>query len=151
MKILEENVNLDLQHICSWLYANKLSSNTLECKYMIIGSKFSLSHKNYITNINILGHNIERVDQIEELGVTIDDQLKWDQHVDKLCKKLSSTLLSMRQVKFLSKSSLLTIYRSLVESRLRYCNIVWGNCGISLFNKLQHLQNRPISSCINLT
>ena len=111
---------------------------------MIIGSKFSLSHINYIPNIDILGHNIERVDQIEQLGVTIDDQLKWDKHVDKLCKKLSSALFSMRQVKFLSKPSLPTIYRSLVESRLRYCNVVWGNCGTSLINKLQHLQNRAV-------
>ena len=108
---------------------------------MIIGSKFSLSRINYIPNINILGHNIERVDQIEQLCVTIDDQLKWDKHVDKLCKKLSSTLFSMRQVKLMSKSSLPTLYRSLVESGLRSCNIVWGNCGTSLINKLQHLQN----------
>ena len=42
---------------------------------MFIGSKFSQSHINYIPNINILGHNIERGDQIEQLGVTIDDQL----------------------------------------------------------------------------
>ena len=42
------------------------------------------------------------------------------------------------------KSSLLTIYRSLVESRLRYCNVVWGNCGTSLINKLQQLQNRAV-------
>ena len=61
-----------------------------------------------------------------------------------VCKKLSSALFSMRQVKFLPKSSLLTIYRSLVESRLRYCNVVWGNCGTSLINKLQHLQNRAV-------
>ena len=144
MKTLEENVNLDLQYVCSWLHANKLRSNTLKCKYMIIGSKFSLPHINYIPNINILGHNIERVDQIEQLGVTVDDQLKQDKHVDKLCKKLSSALFSMRQVKFLPKSSLLTIYRSLVESRLRYCNVIWGNCGTSLINKLQHLQNRAV-------
>ena len=31
-----------------------------------------------------------------------------------------------------------------MESRLRYCNVVWGNCGTSLINKLQHLQNRAI-------
>ena len=54
---------------------------------MIIGSRFNLSHINHIPDINILGHNIERVDQIEQLGVTIDDQLKWDKHTDKLCKK----------------------------------------------------------------
>ena len=111
---------------------------------MIIGSSHNLSYINYILNINIQGHSVERVDQFEQLGVTIDDQLKWDKHVDKLCKKLSSALFSIRQVKFLPKSSLLTLYRSLVESRLRYCNVVWGNCGISLKNKLQHLQNRAV-------
>ena len=87
MKVLEENVNLDLQHVCSWLHANKLNLNTLKCKYMIIRSKFSVSCISYIPNINILGHNTERVNQIEHLGVTIDDQLKWDKQVDKLCKK----------------------------------------------------------------
>ena len=68
MKILEENVNLDLQHVCYWLHANKLSLNTLKCRYMVIESKFNLSHINHIPNINILGQNIERVDQIEQLG-----------------------------------------------------------------------------------
>ena len=86
-RTLEENVNLDLQHVCSWLHANKLTLNTLKCKYMIIGSSYNLSHINYIPNINIQGHSIEKVDQFEQLGVTIDDQLKWDKHVDKLCKK----------------------------------------------------------------
>ena len=71
---------------------------------MTIGSSHKLSHINYIPNINIQGHSIDRADQFEQLGVTIDDQLKWDKHVDKLCKKLSSALFSIRQVKFLPKS-----------------------------------------------
>ena len=33
---------------------------------------------------------------------------------------------------------------SLVESRLRCCNVVWGNYGTSLINRLQHLQNRAV-------
>ena len=37
LKILEENANQDLQHVYSWLQADKLSINTLKCKYMIIG------------------------------------------------------------------------------------------------------------------
>ena len=144
LKMLEENVNLDLQHVCCWLQANKLSLNTVKCKYMIIGSQCNLSHMNYIPDINILGHKIERVFYIDQLGVTIDDQLKWDKHVDKLCKKLSLALFSMKQVKFLPIASRLTLYRSLVETRLRYFNVVWGNCGTTLINKLQHLQNRAI-------
>ena len=73
--MLEENVNLDLQHVCCWLQANKLSINAVKCKYMIIESQYNLSHMNYIPDINILGHKIERVFYIDQLGVTIDDQL----------------------------------------------------------------------------
>ena len=98
IKILKENVNSDLQHVCCWLQANKLSLNTVKCKYMIIGSQCNLSHVNYIPDINIPGHKIERAYQIDQLCVTIDDQLKWNKHVDKLCEKLSSALFSLKQV-----------------------------------------------------
>ena len=111
---------------------------------MIIGSQYNLSHMNYIPNINILCHRIERVYHIDQLGVTIDDQLKWDKQVDKLCKKLSSAWFSIKQVKFLPIASRLRLYRSLVETRLKYCSVVWGNCGTTLRNKLQHLQNSAI-------
>ena len=35
-----------------------------------------------------------------------------------------------------------TLYRSLVECHFRYGDIVWGNCGETLLNKLQKIQNR---------
>ena len=35
-----------------------------------------------------------------------------------------------------------TLYHSLVESRLRCCNTVLGNCGTSLKDQLQRLQDR---------
>ena len=47
-----------------------------------------------------------------------------------------------KNVNFLPCKILITLYQSLVESRLRYCNTVWGNCGLTLKNKLQSLQNR---------
>ena len=47
-----------------------------------------------------------------------------------------------KNVNFLPRKTLITLYQSLVESRLRYCNTVWDNCGLTLKNKLQSLQNR---------
>ena len=41
---------------------------------------------------------------------------------------------------FIPKESLLTLYRTLVEPYLRYCNIVWGQCNETLKDKLQTLQ-----------
>ena len=82
--------------------------------------------------------------EFDQLRVTVDDKLNWSRHIEKLYKKLSSAQFSIKQIKFLPKSSLVTTYRSLVESRLHYCNVVWGNCGSPLTEKLQRLQNRAI-------
>ena len=143
LKLLEENANQELlKHVCSWLQANKLGVNTLKCKYMIIGSQYNLSCENYIPDIKLLGKSVERVYEFDQLGVSTDDKLNWSRHIEKLHKKLSSALFSTKQVKFLQTSSLVTTYRSLVESRLLYCNVVWGNCGSSFIEKLQCIQNR---------
>ena len=111
---------------------------------MIIASPYNLSHENYIPDVKIPGKNVERVHEFDQLGVTADDKLNWSRHIEKLYRKLSLALFSIKQIKFLPKSSLVTTYRSLVESRLRYCNVVWGNCSSPLIEKLQCLQNRAI-------
>ena len=79
LKILEENANQDqdLQHVCSWLQASKLSINTLKCKDMIIGSPYNLSRENYIPDIKILGKSVERVYEFDQLGATVNDKLNW--------------------------------------------------------------------------
>ena len=40
------------------------------------------------------------------------------------------------------QSTLPNIYNSLVQSHFDFCSPVWGNCGKTLFNKLQKHQNR---------
>ena len=40
------------------------------------------------------------------------------------------------------QSTLLNIFNSLVQSHFDYWSLVWGNCGKTLSNKLQKLQNR---------
>ena len=39
------------------------------------------------------------------------------------------------------QSTLLNIYNSLVQPHFDYYSLVWGNCGKTLSNKLQKLQN----------
>ena len=40
------------------------------------------------------------------------------------------------------QATLQLIYQPLIQPHFDYCNIVWGNCGITLRNKVQKLQNR---------
>ena len=41
------------------------------------------------------------------------------------------------------------VYYGLVQSHFDYCSVVWGNCGKTLRDKLQRLQNRAASFLTN--
>ena len=40
------------------------------------------------------------------------------------------------------KDSLVLLYKTLIEPYLRYCNIIWGQCGNTLIEKVQRLENK---------
>ena len=109
---------------------------------MIIASSPKLKHIDFSPLIKLTGKPIKRVLKTDYLGLIIDEKLSWVDYVSTLTKKISSAVAAIKNVNFLPRKTLITLYQSLVESRLRYCNTVWGNCGLTLKSKLQSLQNR---------
>ena len=79
--------------------------------------------------VKINGSKIKQVDRIDYFGLTSDEKLKWDKRVHEMCKNISSAISGIKLARFLSVDALKKLYSSLVESRLRYCCTVWGNCG----------------------
>jgi len=64
-------------------------------------------------------------------------------HIDKLSKKVASEIGAIKRITpFVPPPILHYIYNSLIQSHFDYCNLVWGNCGKMLFDRLQKLQNR---------
>ena len=83
------------------------------------------------------------VTTVKSLGVVIDDNLTWRSHIDKLTKKIASGIGAIKRIRHLFPyGTLHFIYQALVQPHFNYCNIVWGNCGVTLQDKLQKLKNR---------
>ena len=138
----QRKINADLETVGIWLYANKLSANLVKTEYMIVASAPKLRSTSFSPLIKLDGKPIKRVLRTDYLGLIIDDKLSWEEYIKILSKKISSAIAAIKNVNFLPQETLVTLYYSLVESRLRYCNTVWGNCGNLLKRKLQTLQNR---------
>lgn len=75
-----DQLNTDLENVANYLKMNKLKLNTSKTKAMIINAE---SNKNIIID-NVI---IEQVNEIKYLGVIIDKQLKFDKHLNEICKK----------------------------------------------------------------
>ena len=86
---------------------------------------------------------IKQVPVCKSLGVKIDQNLKWDDHIQMISKKVASGISAIKRVRnFVLHETLLTIYRALVQPHFNNCSAVWGNCNKGLSEKLQKLQNR---------
>ena len=127
----------------AYFVSNRLTLNATKTEFMLIGSRQRLSNLSDTLELSIDNVPIEQVPSVKSLGIYIDENLTWHSHTDKLCKKIASAIGAIKRVKpFEPQSTLLNMYISLVQSHFDYCSLVWGNCGKTLSNKPQKLQNR---------
>ena len=71
--------------------------------------------------------------------------------------KISSAVSSFNQVKYLPQHSLRAVYKSLIESRLKYCATMWENCGESpesarqsTYDVITDRENRNHDDCLRV-
>ena len=60
------------------------------------------------------------------LGITIDNELTFDEHVSKLCKKASQKVHALsRLCHYMDIKKRRTIIKAFIESQFGYCPLVW--------------------------
>ena len=82
-------VNNDLTRVRGWLLANKLSLNVTKTEYIFLTTTFKLSNLGRDFPIKIGNNHFKRVQATKYLGIHLDENLKWNEHVDKLCSKVN--------------------------------------------------------------
>ena len=138
-------LNEDLANVFNWLQANKLALNMTKTEFKLIVSRKRLNTLTASPTIRMNNTQVSQVTATKSLGVIIDDKLDWHSHIEKLIKKIASGIgaLGLKRIRHLiPESTLHLIYQALVKPHFDYCGIVWGNCGKTLRDKLQKLQNR---------
>ena len=110
---------------------------------MLIGSRQKLSTLSESLELLIDNIPIKQVSTTKSLGIVIDNNMAWHSHIDKLSKKIASSIGAIKRIRpFLLPEIRQYIYNALVQPHFDYYSIVWGNCGKMLSERLQKLQNR---------
>ena len=151
---LQHDLNWDISNLQDWLHGNNLSLNVVKTQSLIVGSGPNIrkiqSQPDAQPAFVINNDNIEIVSSFKYLGVQVDNQLKWDDHIDMVKKKALQALgLVKYSKKYLSSEVLAKMYRGLVEPHLSYCCSVWGNCSKRKIDSLQKVQNRAARIVMN--
>ena len=143
---LQKLCNTQIEKVQNWLLANKLSVHyATKTQYIIFIPPGKEKDKPSNFEIRMGGNVIEETVTYKYLGVIIDAKLNWKPQIEKMCSKLSSVCGVLSKIRHvLDRNSLLMIYNSLVESRLRYGILCWSTASKQQLHRLEVLQNRAI-------
>ena len=80
----------------------------------------------------------------KSLGMLINENLSWENHVDALSKKIASGIGALKRINHcLPSAALHDVSYGLVQSHFDHCSMVWGNCG------KDDIQNRAVRVLTN--
>ena len=98
-----------------------------------------------LSNPQIVNGNkiIQQVSSKKVPGVITDEQLKWKEHNDAQCKKISLSIALLKRAKqFVSQDTLLNMFNALVLPHFTYCSNVWNDGSCAHIEKLHKLYKR---------
>ncbi|MCP3851690.1 MAG: hypothetical protein GY694_15840 [Gammaproteobacteria bacterium] len=125
----------DLKALEEWASSWGMKFNATKCYVLSIKKK---SNFYYQLNNTIL----KEVSNNPYLGLTISN-LKWNQHINGVCRKASSSLgFIRRNLQNCPKETRLTAYLSLVRSLLEYGAIIWDPYTQKEIDKIERIQRQ---------
>ena len=149
LREIEIRANSALEQIKKWLQVNRLSLNIDKTNYMIFTTKARKKEQNL--NIKINDKTISEVNTCKFLGIIVDNRLKWTDHINALSTKISKSIgIISKTRKYLGQKTLLQLYYSFVYPYLLYGNLIWGNAGKTLLDKVEKKQKLAIRLIFNI-
>ena len=160
-------INNERQEICNWFQANKLSVNASKTNYMVLGTHHSTRKfidinrdidiltdsesfgsrdvEKVKLNVKLDGVSLNRVSSTKFLGVIIDENLTWKNHIDAISKTISRNIGMLTKLKhFVPENILYSLYCTLILPYINYGVLIWGNTCKTYLEKIFKLQKWAI-------
>ena len=118
-----------------------MSANASKLDALLL--KFGNRRDNFTLSVN--GSNIKVSKHVKLLGVTFDEKLNFDVHVNDICKKASQQISALSRIaKHLNTDCLYKMYNAFVRSNFLFCPNVWHFGIYSNFWKIEKVNKRAL-------
>ena len=127
--------------IKQWMDETRLKMNTAKTEFIYFGNQRQLD-KCRADTIDVAGDLILRTDSIKYLGVQMDSNLNFKQHITQKCHSAMFNFLRIKSIRhLLDEDTTESLCLSLCISHLDYCNSLLYGLPDTSIAKLQRIQN----------
>ena len=118
-----ENLKHELRILLKWFRINSLQANPGKFQFMILGKK-----RNSVKLI-INSTEIEESKKVVLLGITINNLLTFNEHIENLHRTANYKLHALRRMrKYLSLEKAKLLCNAFINSQFNYAPLVWMLC-----------------------
>lgn len=114
----------DIDSLTQWSTDNRLYFNESKCAIFTAARTRTTIEVEY----TIGTHPVERKDHVLDLGVTIDQRVSFDHHIELITSRARQMLGYIKKVsnsKF-TRNTIKPLYMAYVRSRLEFASVVWS-------------------------
>lgn len=129
----------DINRVMDWCERNGMPWNEKKSKLITITRQRQPLDHPYTGN----GEQILRVATIRDLGVVVDQHLRFDVHIDEIVRKATRmTGFIMRICKnFNEPKPIISLFNQIVRPKVEYCSPVWNPYYAQYSEKIESLQH----------
>jgi hypothetical protein len=147
---LEIDSHIDVQSVVQFFSDIKLVTNEKKSNVLNFKNKYGKS-KDDDVNVIIGSTAIEQSCSVKFLGVLVDENLSWNDHINYLNNKLSSNIFALRMISKLG-NRLLTraVYFGMIISHIQYSILLWGASSKQNLESIFKLQKKAIRYMVGI-
>ena len=132
----------EAKSLLQWLQNNAFKANLDKSHLLLNSTDTSLSAV-------IDGHVINNKNLVKLLGISIDNELKFNEHVSKLCKKASQKLHALSRVSPYMSENRRHIMKAFIQSQFGYCPLIWMCHSRALNTRINRIHERALHIVYN--
>ena len=136
------NLNSDLSNVMDWFKINSLKVNPGKFQVMVLDT-----NENDCFNLNVACKVTLSSSEVKLLRITIDYELKFKKHINKLCRKASYKLHVLQRIRrYLSVNKARLLANAFIDSQFNYALLIWMFAGKTLINKICKIHHRTLQA-----
>jgi hypothetical protein len=125
-----------------WFTENGMLLNPDKSEVLLVASQRNAKKVAQNPGVSVAGSNIAYSAKLKSLGVTLDQSLTFDDHVQNVVRTSNFHIRALRHIRpMLDRGVANTIACSVVSTRLDYCNSLLYKTKVANIQKLQRVQN----------
>ena len=120
-----------------WFKNNHLKANPGKSHILLSSKKPEI--------VSVDGISIAASPHEKLLGVTIDSELKFENHITEICHKVSKKINALSRISsFMSLEKRRTLMKAFIEYQFNYCPLIWMFHSRTLNNKINRIHERAL-------